>query len=272
MTLALAGIRKFRTRTATFVSLLIAVALMVLQFVIVGAAYRAAPNDPSSGLTEDLVTWMLTFPGLIDAVLAIAFGFGSLIALIYVAVAAGSEWSWGTLKVAVARGESRRNYVLATFASLAVILGIGLVITFVAGIAAAVAGGSLAGLPTGTVDGPMLGDALVKLIRAWIALVGLASVAYAVSMVAKSPMAGVGTVIGLFIATTIVSLVPVVREVFKYLPFATSSDAIGLGSQPGSNMGLSVLDPNVAMAVTLAWLVGLLAVAVIATDRAEVTG
>ena len=142
MTLALAGIRKFRTRTATFVSLLIAVALMVLEFVIVGAAYRAAPNDPSSGLTKDLVTWMLTFPGLIDAVLAIAFGFGSLIALIYVAVAAGSEWSWGTLKVAVARGESRRTYTLATYASLSVILGIGLVITFVAGIAAAVAGGA----------------------------------------------------------------------------------------------------------------------------------
>jgi hypothetical protein len=153
-----------------------------------------------------------------------------------------------------------------------VILGIGLVITFVAGIAAAVAGGALAGLPTGTLDGPMLGDALVKLIRAWIALVGLASVAYAVSMVAKSPMAGVGTVIGLFITTTIVSLVPLIREVNKYLPFSTSNDAIGIGSQPGSNMGLSVLDPNVAMAVTLAWLVGLLALAVIATDRAEITG
>ena len=86
----------------------------------------------------------------------------------------------GPLKVAVARGESRRTYTLATYASLSVILGIGLVITFVAGIAAAVAGGALAGLPTGTVDGPMLGDALVKLIRAWIALVGLAWVAYAV--------------------------------------------------------------------------------------------
>jgi ABC-type transport system involved in multi-copper enzyme maturation permease subunit len=272
MTLVLAGIRKFKTRIATLVSLLVAVALVVIEFVIVGAAYRAAPNDPNNGLTRETVTWLLTFPGLIDAVLAITFGFGSLIALIYVAVAAGSEWNWGTLKIAVARGESRRNYTLATFASLSLILGVGLAITFLAGIAAAVAGGLIAGLPVGALDGPALGGALAKLVRAWVALVGLTSVAYMVSMVARSQMAGVGTVIGLFIASTIVTLVPVIREIFKYLPFSASGDAIGLGSEPGARVGAASLDPNVALFVTIGWLIGLLAIAVIATERAEIKG
>jgi hypothetical protein len=124
----------------------------------------------------------------------------------------------------------------------------------------------------GTLDGPTLGGALAKLVRAWIALVGLASVAYAVSMIAKSQMAGVGTVIGLFIASTIVTLIPVIREIFKYLPFSTSSDAVGFGSQPGTSLGAASLDPNVALVVTIAWLIGLLAIAAIATERAEIKG
>jgi hypothetical protein len=209
---------------------------------------------------------------LIDASLGIAFGIGGLIALIYVAVAAGSEWSWGTLKVAVARGESRRGYTLATFASLSIVLGIGLLITFAVGVAAAVAGGAIAGLPLGSVDGPTIGGAVVKLVRAWIAIAAMASVAYVVTMVAKSQMAGVGTVIGLFIASTIVGVIPVVQEIFKYLPFNAANDAIGLGGEPGSKVAAASLDPNVALVVTLAWLVGLLAIAVIATDRAEIKG
>ena len=50
---------------------------------------------------------MLTFPGAYDQVLSFILGLGGRFAVIYGAAVAGSEWSWGMLKAAVARGESR---------------------------------------------------------------------------------------------------------------------------------------------------------------------
>ena len=52
-------------------------------------------------------------------------GLGGLVAVIYGAAIAGSEWSWGTLKNAVARGESRTRYMLGTFAAIAVMVARG---------------------------------------------------------------------------------------------------------------------------------------------------
>ena len=56
------------------------------------------------------------FPGAYDLILSFILGLGGLFAVIYGAAIAGSEWSWGTLKNAVARGESRSRYMLRTFA------------------------------------------------------------------------------------------------------------------------------------------------------------
>jgi ABC-type transport system involved in multi-copper enzyme maturation permease subunit len=275
MRLALAGVRKFSTRTATIVSLIIAVALVGLEFIFIGIAYRSAPQG-SSGLDDATVSWLLQFPGAYDGVLSIAFGLGGLIGLIYVASACGSEWSWGTLKVAVARGESRTYYVVATFASLALVLLAGMLITFAAGVAAALAGASIAGLSPGTIgDLPTLADLAVKLVRCWIALASLASISYTIAMVAKNQMAGIGAVIGFFLASIIApGLMPeLVQQIFRYLPFSITSDAIGLRGPQVASAGPSIaIDPTIALAVTIAWLVGSLAVAAIATERTEITG
>ena len=41
----------------------------------------------------------------------------------YAAAIAGSEWTWGTLKTAVARGESRSRYMLTTYLGIALVAG-----------------------------------------------------------------------------------------------------------------------------------------------------
>jgi ABC-type transport system involved in multi-copper enzyme maturation permease subunit len=275
--LAIAGIRKFRTRTATIVSLIIAVILVVLEFVLVGVSYRSATASTSGGVDKATFDWLLTFPGAYEAVLALAFEFLGIIGLIYVVTAAGSEWTWGTLKVAVARGQSRWQYTVATFASLGFILLIGLLITFAAGVAAAAIGGSIAGLPIGNPADPSeLAQVLVKLAREWIALMGLTSLGYAVAMVARSQMAGIGTVIGYFIVSIIgPALLPdFVKEAFKYLPFSIAADSVGLMA-PSSSGGIasaSVVEPNLALLVTIGWLVGCLLVASIFVERAEISG
>jgi ABC-type transport system involved in multi-copper enzyme maturation permease subunit len=275
MSLAVVGLRKFWTRTATLVSILVGAILVGLEFALVGVGYRSAPSG-TSGLDKTTVTWLLSFPGAFDAVISLVFAFFGLVALIYVATASGSEWSWGTLKVAVTRGQSRWQYVVATFASLSIILLIGMLITFVAGILAVVVGASIAGLPVGNPSDPSaLGGMLVKLARCWVALIGLTSVGYAVAMIAKSQMAGIGTVIGYFIASIFApALLPeIVKEIFKYLPFSAAGDSIGIAGPPTSGPPSAVaLDPNVALLITIGWLVGCLAVASLSVERAEISG
>ena len=59
---------------------------------------------------------LVTFPGAYTLILSFILGLGGLFALIYGAAVAGSEWTWGTLKSAVARGEPES---LPAFLSLA---------------------------------------------------------------------------------------------------------------------------------------------------------
>ena len=275
MSLAIVGLRKFWTRTATFVSLLVAAALVALEFVLVGIGYRSAASG-ASGLDKPTVTWLLTFPGAFDAVISIIYAFFGLVALIYIATAAGSEWSWGTLKVAVTRGQSRWQYTVWTFASLAIILLVGVLITFVAGVVAVVIGASIAGLDVGNpADPSALAGVFFKLVRCWIAVAGLTSLGYAVAMVAKSQMAGIGTVIGYFVASIFApALLPdIVKEIFKYLPFSAAGDSIGIAGPPTSGPPSVVgLDPNVALLITIGWLAACLAAASISVERADIPG
>jgi ABC-type transport system involved in multi-copper enzyme maturation permease subunit len=276
--LILIGVRKFSTRTATLVSILIAVALLGLEFVGIAISYRAAVSGGTrgGGLDPATFSWFLTFPGAFDAVLSIIFSFGGIIGLIYVATTSGSEWSWGTLKVAVSRGQSRSLYVIATFASISIILLGGLVVMFLAGMVATFVGASVAGLSVGNpFDVGVFPGLLAKLLRTWIALSALTSLAYAVTMVAKSQMAGVGTVIGYFLVSIIgPALLPdFIKEIFKYLPFSISSDAIGLSGPPSAAATTSsAIDPTYALLITIGWLVGLIAVTCLAVERTEITG
>src|SRR4029077_13050780 len=87
---------------------------------------------------------LVTFPGAYSLLLSFILGLGGLFAMIYGAAVAGSEWTWGTLKSAVARGESRSRYQLLSFAAIAAMVGFGLLIAFGIGIVVAIVAAGLA--------------------------------------------------------------------------------------------------------------------------------
>jgi ABC-type transport system involved in multi-copper enzyme maturation permease subunit len=276
MNLTLIGIRKFWTRSATIVSLIIAVALLALEFVAIGASYRTSTQQ--TGLDTATLTWFLVFPSAFDAILVLLFEFVAIIGLIYIVTAAGSEWTWGTLKVAVARGQSRWQYTISTFASLSIILLIGMLLAFLAGIVAVIIGASIAGLSFGNLADPAeLGQVFIKLVRCGIALISLCSVGYVVAMVTKNQMAGIGVVIAYFVLSIVSEAVlpEVVRQVLRYQPFNVAADAIGLQGPPtaagAASSTANSIEPNLAMAFTVFWLVLCLVVAAISVERAEIT-
>ena len=70
------------------------------------------PASRTQAKAAEAALLLVTFPGAYTLIISFILGLGGLFAVIYGAAVAGSEWTWGTLKSAVARGESRSRYQL----------------------------------------------------------------------------------------------------------------------------------------------------------------
>ena len=270
MRLLRANLRKLVRRPASWVTLLLLLALLGLLYVALIAAARTS-TDPQAALGARL---FVTFPGAFGYVLTLILGIGGLLAVTYGAAIGGSEWGWGTLKSAVARGESRSRYTLLSFAAVAVFVWLGLVVTYALGVVAAVVGAVvLGGDPSGVTDPEGLRRVPELLGRAGLALAMNAAFGYAVATVARSQLAGIAVGIGLYFAEGIAGIF--LPHVFQWFPFSASGAVTSVdgGAVGGGSGGLvTQLDPNTAVVVVIGWLVVALVVAAGFTERAEIGG
>ena len=270
MRLFQSGLRKLSRRLATWLTLGLLVGLLALIFLAIGGTAGRASNQP--GAAAALAA--LTFPTAYDLILSFILGLGGLLAVIYGAAIAGSEWTWGTLKSAVARGESRSRYVLAHFAAIAALVAMGLVVAFVVGVGAALVGGRLAGVASGDLGDPAtLARLPQQFVRGWIALLEESALGFAIATLARSQLAGIGVGIGLYFGEGFATIF--LPDIVKYLPFnvATAVVARSDGVRGGFGGGAAPsLPPDTALLVVLAWLLGAIVVASLFTERAEITG
>jgi ABC-type transport system involved in multi-copper enzyme maturation permease subunit len=269
------GLRKLLGRPASFVSVALLVGLLGL-IIIASATVGQTDNDPEGGLAARA---LLTFPGAYDFVLSFMFGLGGLVAVIYGAAVAGSEWSWGTLKTAVARGESRSRYMLATFGAIVVMIAVGLLITFILGVGLVLLGASIAGISTaGLTDAATLERLPAMAARGWFAVVEQAALGFAIATVARSQLAGIGAGIAFYFGETFATIF--LPDIIKYMPFAVARASVDTGGDGGfggggggGGGGLSdALTPDTALLLVAAWLVGSLLLSAVFTERAEITG
>lgn len=257
---------------ATWVTFGLLGGLLALILIAVGAT---ANRPGATGAQRLAALTLVTFPGAYDAILSFILGLGGLFAVIYGAAIAGSEWSWGTLKNAVARGESRSRYALLTFGSIATIVAIGLLFAFIVGLIAAVVSANLADVSTaGLTDGATIGRLPVNLVKGWIAIVEEGALGFAIATVARSQLAGIGAGIALYFGETFARLF--LPDIVKFLPFSVAQASVSSGTTGGGFGGggqqLAQLEPNLAFGLVIVWLVGALALAAIFTERAEITG
>jgi ABC-2 type transport system permease protein len=270
MRLFLAGLRKLVRRPATYVTFGLLVGLLALILIAVGAtAGRQAANGDGR---EALL--LVTFPGAYTLILSFILGLGGLFAVIYGAAVAGSEWTSGTLKSAVARGESRSRYQLLSFAAIAIMVGLGLVLALAAGVAVAVVGAGLGGVSTaGLGDAATLGTIPELLGRGWLAIVEEGALGFAIATLARSQLAGIGAGIAVYFGEQFAGIF--LPDIVKYLPFNAANAVVATGGGGGFGGGgatLPRLEPDVAMVVVAAWLVGALVVSALFTERAEISG
>ena len=271
MRIFLAGLRKLVGRPASFVSVGLLVGLLGLILLASATVGLHAENPRSVAAARAL----LTFPGAYEFVLSFLFQLGGLVAVIYGAAIAGSEWTWGTLKNAVARGESRARYMFATFVSIALMIAVGLALSFGLGVLLDVLAATIGGIST---DGLSDADTLARLPalagRGWFAVVEQAALGYAIATLARSQLAGIGAGIAFYIGEGFASLF--LPDVIQYMPFAVARASIATAGDGafGNGGGTEVvaLPADTALVLVGVWLVGALLLTVLFTERAEITG
>jgi hypothetical protein len=194
--------------------------------------------------------------------------------MIYGAAIAGSEWSWGTLKSAVARGESRVRYILASFASISFMVAIGVVVAFGIAIVAAIVGAHLAGVSTsGLGDTATISHIPERLLKGWFAVVEEAALGFTIATLARSQLAGIGAGIAFYFGENFASIF--LPDVVKYMPFNVASASVSTGASSGLGGGgaaTAALPADQALVLVAVWLVGSLLVSSLFSDRVEITG
>jgi hypothetical protein len=254
---------------ATYVTFGLLVGLLSLILIAVGAT----AGQPQAGEGAAQALLLVTFPGAYTLILSFILGLGGLFALIYGAAIAGSEWTWGTLKSAVARGESRSRYQLLSLAAIALMLGLGLVAAFSIGVAVAVVAATIGGVSTaGLGDAATLGTIPELLARGWLAIVEAGALGFAIATLARSQLAGIGVGIAVYFGEQFASIF--LPEIVKYFPFNAAQAVVATsgGGFGGGGATLPQLEPNTALVVVTAWLVGALVVTALFTERAEISG
>ncbi len=150
-----------------------------------------------------------------------------------------------------------------------VAFGIGFVVTVIAA--------GLAQVPlTGIDDAATIGTFPELLARGWLALAEAAGLGFAIATLARSQLAGIGVGIAVYFGEQFATIF--LPDIVKYFPFNAANAVVetsgSFGGSGGGNggPGLSQLEPNTALIVVLAWLVGALALTAIFTERAEISG
>jgi ABC-2 type transport system permease protein len=267
----LATLRKLVRRPATFVTLGLLIGLLALILIAVSAT-----AGQRTGRQAQEALLLVTFPGAYTLILSFILGLGGLFAVIYGAAIAGSEWTWGTLKSAVARGESRSRYQLLSFAAIALMIGLGLLVAFGVGVVIAVIGANIAGVSTaGLSDSKTLGTLPELLTRGWVAIVEEGALGFAIATLARSQLAGIGAGIAVYFGEQFASIF--LPDIVKYLPFNVATAAVATGTGGGFSGGggggvIARLAPNDALLIVVVWLVGALVVSALFTERAEISG
>ena len=143
MRLFVSALQKLAPRMATLFTFGLLAGMLVLIDIAVVATRGVVEGGPSRSVNA---LSLITFPGAYDQILSFILGLGGLFAVTYGAAIAGSEWTWGPLKTAVVRGESRSRYLAATFAAIGVVLAVGLLFAALVGVIAAAIGATVAGI------------------------------------------------------------------------------------------------------------------------------
>jgi hypothetical protein len=281
-----AELLKLRRRWAGYIVLGVLVGLMALVYLLIGALSSRADAEGAAG-----VALILRFPNAYAVINQFVFGLGSLLAVAYAAAIGGADWTWGVLRVVVARGEGRSRYVLAKAIGIAIALVVGVLVAYGAGMLFTVTAASLASVSAGSPVGTTGTETLwMSLVLGTFVLLQRAAIGYAVAVLTRSQVAGVVVGIILFLGESILATILTVMSLgrgfgaegiaqqetqwYQFLPFSIGDSVLSAAaSSLPSDLSEALLRPvplEQALLATGVYLVIALGIAALATERAEI--
>ena len=261
MRLLSASILKLWRRPATRRTFLVLVGFLALIYLSIGGSVSQI-QDP---IQREAILEILAFPAAYTNLATFLVSFGAIAAAALAGLLAGGEWTWGTFRTAVARGESRVRYVVATYGALAVLVVIAVPLLYVVGIVLIIIGDVLAGINPGDLADPDgLGRVPALVVAAAIAIVTSAALGFAIAFVLRNQIAGLVGVIGLNFGEQILGGV-IPRDIMRFAPTTSGTSLI---AEAGAN-GFSA-DWLVYGVVVLAYAVAAIVVASVFALRTEV--
>jgi ABC-type transport system involved in multi-copper enzyme maturation permease subunit len=235
--------------------------LLVALYLVIGVyAMQQSVPELRAGIEP-----ALEFPGALTTLSQMLLVFGGLAGAAYGGTVAGSEWGWGTFRVALTRGESRVRYVVGLLLAIALLFLTAWALLYVVGIGLLLAAASVSGFDTGgLLDPANLGHHVAILVVGWWAGLMEVALAFAISFVARSTVAGVAAVMGVtFIELLVGSLVP--ADALRLAPITAATELVTAAAQTG--MDAELAGPLV---VTTGYLLLAIAVAGLVAHRSEV--
>jgi ABC-2 type transport system permease protein len=256
-----ASLIKLVWRPAAVRSLLLLAGLVLFIYVVICALMLQASNPAERVQLEQ----PLVFPGALESLSGLVVVFAGICGAAFGGIVAGSEWNWNTYRTALTRGESRLRYVIGLFVALALVALVAWLVLYAFGILVVIAAALLTGVSSGNPFDPSILDQHLAVIGAgWWGIFMQTALAFAVSFITRSTVAGVATVMAVIMGELIgIAFIPM--NVLQWGPFTASSALVKAAGQSGFDAALVL--PLVA--TTAYVLLAILAAGVVAR-RAEV--
>ena len=201
-----AELLKIRKRWMPYVLLLAMAAILALHIFLAGYLTWRNADDPFQR-QEALHSFAL--PWSLPAFLGTAQFWGAILLGILVASSVGTEHSWGTVRQAIIRGQSRSQYLTVKLVAMAVMGGIGFFLAFGIGLAFSAIATALTDHPI-TLDvpgGPSLPEVALMVLRAAYGVLPYVFLAFCLSVVGRSTTLGVaGTLVYVFVEAIVLSI------------------------------------------------------------------
>ena len=263
---------KLGRRPATWIVFAILAGLIALVFISLGAT----AGSMDANMADELqIRVLLDFPAAYSIVAGFVLAFGGLLGAAYGAAVIGADWAWGTIRAIVARGESRVRYTLVTFLAITIVIGLGTLIANAIGVVSAIAGAELAGLGSeGATDSDSLAQLPELFARTWLGVTQATAIGFAIAMLFKSQLAGIGAALAFYFAEQFLQLVPALRDTLIFFPFSVSGAVLGTTEALDTDTGFGtfpVLDADTAVLWSIGYLVLALSIASVAAWRAQIT-
>ncbi|MFI5261997.1 MAG: hypothetical protein ACHQZR_05550 [Candidatus Limnocylindrales bacterium] len=262
MRLVRASLLKLVHRPATMRTFLLLVGLLALIYVALGLSARAA----ASASSQSTIAGMLTFPDALRQLASMLLIFGGFAGAAHAGMMAGSEWTWSTFRAALTRGESRVHYLIGLFLAIGLVALIAWVVLCLLGVGLIVVAAGLGGLPASDPLAASTGGQLVLVVASggWAVLMEVA-IGFAAAFIARSQVAGVATIAGLFFVERFAELV-LPADALRFAPITAATNLVADVGKTGLEAGLGL-----AFVVTSLYLVGAITLGALAARRAQVT-